>query len=208
MLPLYLRRDRPGGTTQEWGEAMAAALRMTIQDLEGLPTPLDDQRYELIDGDLYVSTQPHWHHQATAANIIALLWLWNRETSTGMVFDAPGVIFANDTAVAPDVVWVSTDRLDAVRGEDGKFHAAPDLVVELLSPGLENQRRDREAKLGLYSRQGVREYWIVDWQHRELHVYRRRDARLEMVATLLANDVLQSPLLPGFAVKINEFFRL
>jgi Uma2 family endonuclease len=185
---------------------MAAAVRMTIQDLEGFPTPLDDQRYELIDGDLFVSKQPHWHHQAAATNIIYALAAWNREASAGMVIDAPGVIFANDTAVAPDVVWVSAERLDAVLGDDGKLHAAPDLVVKLLSPGAENERRDREIKLSLYSRQGVREYWIVDWQHCELQVYRRREARLELVTTLLANDALQSPLLPDFAVKISEFF--
>lgn len=185
---------------------MAAALRMTIRDLEGFPTPLDDQRYELIDGELYVSTQPHWHHQSTAANIIYALAAWNRETGAGMVIAAPGVIFANDTAVAPDVVWVSKDRLDTVLGDDGKLHAAPDLVAELLSPGPENQRRDRETKPGLYSRQGVREYWIVDWQHEELQVYRRHEAQLQLASTLVANDVLQSPLLRGFAVQISEFF--
>lgn len=185
---------------------MATAVRMTIQDLEGFPTPLDDQRYELIDGELFVSTQPHWHHQATVAHIVYHLEAWMRQAAGGMVFDAPGVIFANDTAVAPDVVWVSQDRLDAVLGDDGKLHAAPDLVVELLSPGAENERRDRETKLGLYSRQGVREYWIVDWQHAEVQAYRRREARLELAGTLVANDVLQSPLLPGFAVQISELF--
>ena len=185
---------------------MATAVRMTIQDLEGFPTPLDDQRYEIIDGELFVSAHPHWRHQLSAANIICALVGWSRQNAAGMVLRAPGVIFANDTAVAPDVVWVSQGRLDAVLGDDGKLHAAPDLVVELLSPGAENERRDRETKLSLYSRQGVREYWIVDWQHAELQVYRRREARLELAGTLLANDVLQSPLLPGFAVPINELF--
>ncbi len=185
---------------------MATALRMTIRDLEGFPVPLDDQRYELIDGELFVSTQPHWHHQSSAANIIYALQAWNRQTGAGLVIDAPGVIFANDTAVAPDVVWVSAARLDAVLGDDGKLHAAPDLVVELLSPGTENERRDRETKLSLYSRQGVREYWIVNWQRRELQIYRRREAQLVLSATLLADDVLQSPLLPDFAVQVSEFF--
>jgi Uma2 family endonuclease len=179
---------------------------MTIRDLEGFPVPLDDQRYELIDGELFVSTQPHWHHQSSAANIISILWTWNRQTGAGLVIDAPGIIFANDTAVAPDVVWVRADRLDAVLGDDGKLHAAPDLIVELLSPGAENERRDREIKLSLYSRQGVREYWIVDWQRRELQVYRRREAQLVLTATLLADDELQSPLLPEFAVQLGEFF--
>lgn len=185
---------------------MAAALRMTIQDLEGFPIPLDDRRYELIDGDLSVPTQPHWGHQMSAANIIHALVAWNRQTGAGAVFDAPGIIFAQDSAVAPDVVWVSAEQLDAVRGDDGKLHAAPDLVVELLSLGADNEKRDRESKLSLYSRQGVREYWIVDWQRQELQIYRRIDAQLTLATTLLAKDVVQSPSLPGFAVPLSEFF--
>ena len=49
---------------------------------------------------------------------------------------------------------------------DGQFSVAPDLVVEIFSPGAVNERRDRELKLNLYSRQGGREYWIADWQRR------------------------------------------
>jgi Uma2 family endonuclease len=185
---------------------MATAVGMTIHDLEGFPVPLEDERYELIDGELFVSTQPHWRHQRSAVRIINVLETWSQQTGAGAVFDAPGVIFARDSAVAPDVVWVSAERLDAVLGEDGKLHAAPDLMVELLSPGPANEQRDREAKLSLYSRQGVREYWIVDWQHREVQVYRRKDAQLALVATLLAKDVLQSPSLPGFSVEVSELF--
>ena len=64
---------------------------------------------------------------------------------------------------APDVVWVSKERLAAVLRRDGKLHGAPDLVIEVLSPGAKNERRDREAKLKLYARRGVREYWIINW---------------------------------------------
>lgn len=52
----------------------------------------------------------------------------------------------------------------------------------------------------------MREYWIVDWQHREVQVDRRREARLALTATLLADDEVQSPLLPGFGGRIGEFF--
>ena len=83
-----------------------------------------------------------------------------------------------DTIGAPDVVWVSRERLSSVLAEDGKLHGAPDLVVEVLSPGPVNERRDREAKLKLYSQRGVREYWIVDWRQRKLEAYRRQEAAL------------------------------
>ena len=88
----------------------------------------------------------------------------------------------------------------------GHFVAAPELVVEVLSPGSRNERRDRELKLKLYSRQGVREYWIVDWQRREVQVYRREDAALRLVATLASDDTLASPLLPGFACPVADLW--
>ena len=79
-------------------------------------------------------------------------------------------------------------------------------AVEILSPGAANERRDREAKLKLYSRRGVLEYWIVDWQARQVEVYRREELALRLVATLYATDTLASPLLPGFACEVATLF--
>src|SRR5439155_24907213 len=97
----------------------------------------------------------------------------------GTVVAAPGVIFDAENAVAPDLVWVSTDRLAAILGDDGKLHDAPDLAVEVLSPGSSNSRRDREVKLRLYSVRGVREYWIVDWPAKSVQVYRHTNGALK-----------------------------
>lgn len=185
---------------------MSTMPRLTVADLELLPDPLDDTRYELIDGELHVSKQPHWYHQVTSTEITGELWLWARPTNAGRAVSAPGVIFGPDDAVAPDVVWVRRERLAAVLGEDGKLHAAPDLVVEVLSPGSRNESRDLELKVSLYSRYGVLEYWIADWRDRTLLIYRRQDARLVRVATLTAEDTLTSPLLPGFEVPVARLF--
>jgi Uma2 family endonuclease len=80
------------------------------------------------------------------------------------------------------------------------------LVIEVLSPGSTNERRDREVKLKLYSRRGVLEYWIVDWQARQVEVYRREELALRLASTLYATDPLTSPLLPGFACGIATLF--
>ena len=69
-----------------------------------------------------------------------------------------------------------------------------------------NERRDREVKLKLYSRRGVLEYWIVDWQQRKVEVYRRQEQALHLVATLYATDTLTSPMLPGFACPVTQLF--
>ncbi|MGH9828106.1 MAG: Uma2 family endonuclease, partial [Blastocatellia bacterium] len=119
---------------------------------------------------------------------------------------APGLIFADDDDVAPDMVWLSTGRLSAALSPDGKLHSAPELVVEVLSPGDTNRRRDREAKLKLYSRRGVEEYWIVDWQLRRMEIYRRLQTQLELAATLQEGDEILSPLLPGFGAPLESLF--
>jgi Uma2 family endonuclease len=184
---------------------MTTSLRWTSRDLEALPD-VEGTRYEIIDGELFVSKQPSWHHQYTCLRIAMELETWSRKTDAGQVNLAPGLIFAEDNDVAPDLVWLSNERLAETLAADGKLHAAPELVIEVLSPGRANLRRDREAKLGLYSRRGVSEYWIIDWQSREIEVYQRTESELRLVTTLHSADTLQSPLLPGFACSLNSLF--
>jgi Uma2 family endonuclease len=107
------------------------------------------------------------------------------------------------------VIWLSWQRLRTVRGEDGRLHGPPELVVEVLSPGAENERRDRDAKLKLYSRRGVDEYWILDTHRRRMEVFRRQPADadvLRLAAVVREDDVIDSPLLPGFGVRLGELF--
>src|SRR5262249_10211009 len=150
-------------------EYMATELRFTSADLEVMPD--DGKRYEIIDGELYVSKQPNYHHQYTCSEINRQLGNWSKESGKGRALPAPGVIFAEDDDVAPDVIWISNERLPIALRKDGKFHNAPELIIEVLSPGFANEKRDRDAKLKLYSRRGVNEYWIVDWLMRNVEVY-------------------------------------
>lgn len=183
---------------------MDTALRWTSADLAVLPD--DGKRYEIIDGELYISRRPHWHHQRTCVKLLAALEAWSVQTGAGEANLAPGVIFAEDDDVAPDVVWISHARRATALGTDGHLHAAPELVIEVLSPGVTNERCDREAKLKLYSRHGVLEYWIVGWRTQQVEVHRRQDLALRLVATLYPADTLTSPLLPDFACEVVTLF--
>lgn len=86
--------------------------------------------------------------------------------------------------------------------------------MEILSPGERNEHRDspgetlreRAAKLKLYSIHGVQEYWIVNWEHQTLEIYRRHEAQLHRISTLIPGDTLTSPLLPGFSCAIADLF--
>ncbi len=184
------------------------SLRYTSKDLETFPQN-DGKRYEIIDGDLYVSTQPHWNHQIVSFRLGVLLDSWSRQNKAGLVNTAPGLIFAEDDDAAPDIVWISHDRFTTALEADGKLHSAPELVVEILSPGGTNEKRDREVKRKLYSRRGVDEYWIVSWPKRQLEVY-WRDAQtlvLDLVYTLYEKDTLTSPNLPGFTCRVEQIFQ-
>jgi Uma2 family endonuclease len=184
---------------------MATKFRWNLTDLLVFPEN-DGKRYELIDGELHVSTQPDWRHQYIATHIAGVLNAWSGAAKGGIAITAPGVILSREDAVAPDIVWVSKARIPRVLRNDGKLHAAPDLAVEVLSPGPKNEQRDREAKLDLYSRYGVQEYWIVDWRERTVQVYRHRDGQLRLIGTLAGDDVLASPLLPDLSIAAAELF--
>jgi Uma2 family endonuclease len=183
---------------------MSTTTRWTSADLEALPD--DGNRYEIIDGELYMSTQPHFFHQFVCSAIVYELRRWNKKKDLGEVVIAPGLVFADDDDVAPDVVWISSSKLASALWPDGHLHEAPELVVEVLSPGPVNERRDRVAKLDLYSRRGVSEYWIVSWQARTIDVFRSNQSRLTLVRTLGEIDKLTSPFLPGFSCSVSDLF--
>src|SRR5207253_6724285 len=96
-------------TPGEQGGAMETVPRFTSADLEALPD--DGKRYEIIDGELYVSKAPSWKHQVVCMGIGAPLDQWDRSTGLGVVVGGPGIIFADDDDVIPDLVWISHERL-------------------------------------------------------------------------------------------------
>ena len=181
-----------------------AILHWTSKDLERFSD--DGQRYEIVDAELYVSKQPDMNHQFAETLIWEQLQIWSRQTKMGRAYVTPGIIFAEDNDVVPDVIWISNERLALAQHPDGHLHAAPELAVEILSPGSTNERRDREAKRNLYARQGVLEYWLVNWQEQRVEVYRSNEKKLQLTQILANNDVIQSPYLPGFSCNISQFF--
>ncbi|BBD67467.1 hypothetical protein NIES4072_52380 [Nostoc commune NIES-4072] len=180
-------------------------VRWTTADLE-LFAGDRRNRYEIIDGELFVTKSPSWDHQSSCGNIVTVLNNWSNETGLGKAAIAPGIIFSDSDNVIPDVVWASHERLKNLLDEAGHLTGAPELVVEVLSPGEKNQKRDKETKLKLYSVQGVQEYWICDSIQKKVEVYRREQAALKLAATLFSQDELTSPLLPGFNCLVSKLF--
>ena len=131
-----------------------AQIRWTIHDLEVLPQS-EGTRYEIIDGELFVTRSPHRRHQQAAGRVFAALDTWSSETGLGEAIPAPGLYLSDADSVISDVAWVSNEQLAVIEDDAGHLTDFPELVVEVLSPGPSNIRRDREAKLKLYSIRGV-----------------------------------------------------
>lgn len=176
---------------------MTTGFRFTSKDLDLMPQ-IEGVRYEIIDGELFVSNAPHWHHQFVATRLARSLVDWDDSSGIGVTLTAPGLVFAEDQDVIPDLIWISHARLRRGLDAAGHFTIEPEVVVEVLSPGPANERRDREIKLDLYRRRGVDEYWIADWRARTVEVYRHAGDELRLAVTLTGDDALTSPQLSGF----------
>ena len=95
-----------------------------------------------------------------------------------------------------------------MRNDDlrGKIHGAPDLIIEILSPGKANTDRDRVTKRHLYARFGVPEYWIIDARRGSAEIYRLTGNTLTHTQTCQGDDALTSPQLSGFSCPVSQLF--
>lgn len=152
-----------------------ASTRITWHD--ALLAPEDGRRYEAIGGELHVTPAPSVRHQRVSSNLEAALHRLLVEPGHGLLLHAPvGVEFpGTGEGVQPDIVFISRERLHIV-GEDW-IRGAPDLVIEILSPGTAG--RDRDLKRKLYGREGVAQYWIVDPETETVEVWRFADGAEE-----------------------------
>jgi Uma2 family endonuclease len=178
---------------------------MTVADLDILPE--DNNRYELIGGYLLVSRAASVPHQKVIYNIVLPIGNYLAANPVGEIIITPGVIFSDYDAVIPDLVFITTERIPEVIPGGNKIEGAPDLAIEVVSPGKENSERDRLWKRQLYAQYGVGEYWVIDAWQRTIEVYRLRNNSLEMLEKLRYNDTLSSPLLPDLLLPVADVFR-
>jgi Uma2 family endonuclease len=164
--------------------------------------PDDGLRYQLVEGEPVVTPSPDSWHQEIAGEIYFRLRLHVDEGNSGEVFVAPlDVVLDERTALQPDVLYVS----DARRGilERGRVViGAPDLVVEVLSPGT--LRLDRVRKLELYARFGVPYCWTVDPEARRIEEYASAGDVYRVLGVTAFEDAFRPAALPGFTLRLGE----
>ncbi len=178
---------------------------LTVADLDIMPD--DGNRYEIIEGELFVSRAPTLTHQSVSGNLFRSVDTYLIQNPIGRLWLTPGVIFSESSGVIPDLVFVSHERRNEIASGD-RITGAPDLVIEIVSPGAENERRDRLAKRQLYGKYGVKEYWIVDFENRTVEVYLLEGRTLKLQSILTAQDEITSSVLPGYRCKVEAIFSI
>ena len=174
---------------------------LTYADYCALPD--DGLRYEIVDGMLFAEPSPRRAHQEAVGNLFAILHGYVRAHDLGKVYVAPfDVILDPRTTVVPDLVFVVRDRLGIVadRGVEG----APDLLVEVLSPGT--ARRDRVRKLNAYARLGVRHYWLVDPEAKTVEAFELVEDAYRLAAAVGGDDEFRPGVFPGLAISLPILF--
>ena len=177
-------------------------VRLTYQDYVNLPES-DDKRYELIDGELYLVPSPTPAHQTSLQNLFKKLDDFVQSGRLGRVFVAPlDVVLSNEDVLQPDILYISSRRENIIT--EINIQGAPDLVVEILSPGTAD--RDRTIKRARYFVHGVQEYWMVDPQAKTIEVLTAGQDDFETVGVYAEGTSLASPTLEGLVIQLQGIF--
>jgi len=169
-----------------------------------------DQRYELIDGEIYLLASPRFDHQIVVNEIAGRFYNYFRGKSCRSLtapLDVKLFGFAtkfeeDPNVVQPDIIVIcDTDKIN----EDNKYEGVPTLIVEVLS--LSTKGKDMVTKLNLYMKSGVLEYWIVDLKSKSITQYffsQERD--IESLNTLKEGETIKSANFKGLEIQIRDIF--
>lgn len=181
---------------------MAIKTKYTYEDYENFPD--DGNRYEIIDGEVYVTAAPFEAHQWAVGEVQAILRDHVRKHHLGRVYPAPLAIFLGPNDVyEPDVLYIARDRLRIIDGI-GRVRGAPDLCIEVASPST--RERDRTVKFERYAHFGVQEYWIVDPDPQTVEVFVLDGGEYRLLAMAETGDYVRSRIFPGLELRASMLF--
>jgi Uma2 family endonuclease len=177
----------------------ARGVRFLASDIWDAPD--NDKRYEVIDGELYVSPPPDWQHQFQLNKLNKHVINWVDDHRLGYVVLAPvGVVLDDENGLEPDLVFIFHERAHIIQRR-GVF-GAPDLVVEVLSPSTEG--RDRGLKLRRYAAASVPHYWILDTNGPRIEEHVLAEDGFRLVGTFGPGEVFRPTIFPGLEIPLDE----
>ena len=182
------------------GKAIKKAnVRFNYHDYLLLP---GEERYEILDGDLFVVPAPGTKHQRLSTILSA--FLLKQLCRLGTVLAAPcDVLLSHEDIAQPDILFVRKERCGII-GEQN-IQGSPDLIVEILSRST--REKDLSAKRKVYSKFGVREYWIIDPEKETIEVLVWSEIGYISVGNYGRLAKLCSPLLSGVRIPLSNIFQ-
>lgn len=186
------------------GARWPAQGRWTWEDYLRLPD--DGNRYEIIEGTLYVVAAPTYDHQFSVSELLGELRGFVKARDLGVVLTAPFDVRLPGTAepVQPDVLFLRAGNKP--QAGDKYYMGVPDLIVEVLSPGT--SRLDQHVKFAAYEKVGVPEYWLADPKTRSIAVYTLHAERgeYEELGRFGPDESVRSVALEGFETPVAALF--
>jgi len=176
--------------------------RFSVADYRSMPE--GPPYYQLVEGELIMSPAPNFRHQVIAKNLFRLIDNYLQREPVGETYFAPVDVFLSDDDVfQPDVFFlaVANRRLAQADG----VHGAPDLVVEIVSPG--SAQLDKKRKRAIYARHGVKELWLVDPVLEQIHRYDFSTDAAKPVRIVDSDETFATPLFPGLVVSAATVFQ-
>jgi Uma2 family endonuclease len=171
---------------------------LTYGDLRQIPP--DRNRYELIEGQLFVSAASCTEHQRKLGSLARKMADHVTQRGLGEVLIGPcDVVFDPSTVLEPDIFFVSEARKSIVKV--ACIEGAPDLVVEVTAPS--SRIIDRFVKRDRYAEFGVPEYWLLDPFEPRIEVLRLEGRKYRLVGSFGSGDTLDSPTFPGLQISMS-----
>jgi Uma2 family endonuclease len=165
--------------------------------------PNDGHHYEIVNGVLLMAPAPTPDHQSIAVRLTYYLFAHVELGGRGRVFASPiDVELGPKDVFQPDVLVLLNAHLDRIA--EKRIIGAPDLVVEVASPGTATI--DRLTKYEIYARYGIAEYWIVKPVQRTVEVLVLQNREYRSLGTFQGQQVLSSRILPDLSVRVGQFF--
>ena len=181
---------------------MATELKRKLDYDDYLRLPDDGKRYEILDGELYVTPAPSPLHQRVSKRLQRKLEDYFEARGLGEVFNAPiDMILGRHDVAQPDILVVTNAGQISGRGIEG----APLLVVEVLSPST--RRYDREVKMRRYAALAIPHYWIVDPESRWIACYRLEGDAYRQILTAEGNTLLSPTDWPDLTISPTDLWR-
>ena len=173
----------------------------TYDDYRNLPD--DGKQHQIIGGELYMTPAPTPYHQEISLNLAFILNKYVKQHNLGNIYTAPiDVVLSMTDVVQPDLVYVAKERLNIITKKN--IVDAPDLVVEVLSDNTETI--DRQKKMVLYEKHGVKEYWIVDPSEKAIEQYVLKEKTFQQQTTVSDSQKLSSVVLDGCELTVTDVF--